>query len=218
VIAAWAVILSQLPNTEHRTLWAVLFGAQALFILVPLAILRGNRLELTHRGLHPETPANAARPWQFSILYLLVWMTALGMLLGALKSLDDPRDGTYWSWIQEYVLPVPGIVLVLFTYVAGRAAVALAALWAVLGTARPLWAVALVVAASAGSFGLLRSMEYHFAFYPAYSALLHLMEVALLLTTLLVVRLAGWRVGWRPAVESAEATERDPPAAPSEST
>jgi len=135
VLALWSLGLAALsggaPGLRDSTECVVLLLAQAVLIFVPLWGVRAKHFRLATAFQLPaiSTGDAASRPLQFSLGYLLAWMTAVAALLGLWQYTVRydllPRIAAHWA---------EGGLLAL-----AHTAIALASLWAVLGNRRGPW-------------------------------------------------------------------------------
>jgi len=164
------------------TMYGQVLSAQCLGFLVPSCLVRiaGAKLIRESDVQQPDETIRNRRRSQFSLGYLLSWMTVLAVSLGALQHAFDYRflwDFGGWSWWSWWVFPL------------AYAALALAALWTALGTRRPwLRCVALALTTVGGIAAVDR-----LAVTRAYTAFC-VLQVAWLLASLWVVRVAGYRI------------------------
>lgn len=165
--------------------YASQLSAQCLGVLVPSCLVRiaGAKLIRESDVRQPDEPIRNRRRSQFSLGYLLSWMTVLAVSLGALQHAFDYRilwdlDSLFWSNSAQFLL--------------AHAALALAALWTALGARRP-WlrgvALALTTVGAIAAVHMLATTDG----LRAYAALC-LLQVALLLASLWIVRVAGYRI------------------------
>jgi hypothetical protein len=185
VVAVWAYLdeLLTFPLPEE---WTVVLMAQAVAVSVPLLVARHLGVEVIYTFALPkaESPTAAPNRWQFSIVSLFGWMTALAVTLSAMQ----------YTARHEF-LPI-GLVLepLVVVYLLGRGTLAWTALGAVLGTRRPgMWSIAFGAATVVGVIGLL-AVRPHFAGGSSVLCTLALAEGLLLLGSLLVFRVAGYRL------------------------
>ena len=108
VVACWSLALAvtlgnDVPVGYTSTHWTALLLGQTLAILVPLSIARASGVRLAHTPATDPTRGTAVErtPWQFSLGYLLAWITAVAVVLGmvqytirAVVVLDHARHGT----------------------------------------------------------------------------------------------------------------------------
>lgn len=211
VIAGFAVGMSWLPDSERAPFWAVLFFFQAMIAGVPLAILHQAGLAWTVSRARSSVDAPGAgvtddpggvegslQRRQFSLLYLLAWITAVAIVLGAARSLV--AYGSRFQWPDSLFDPLRRRgdvhILELGVFLLGRGAVLIASAWAVLGNSRRLEAAAITLLSTTASWWMICLLRYGFAGGPAWLALLHAYEVGVLATALVVVRNAGYRMEW----------------------
>lgn len=186
-ILTWGRMLGDaMLAPDASPIWTLRLLLQSGFVLLALcaARARGLRLTATSAGDRPSSDAREPSNRQFSLAYLLTWVTCAAVTLGLLKYRFD--DGRF--------APSTALVMQITLLSAGQAIAALATLWAAWGTYRPLVRFALVVLACGAATGLgcaqrqtpLNSLPAYFLFC--------LMESALLLGQLWLFRLAGCRL------------------------
>lgn len=187
---AWAVLLDLTLRHNavaqyNRTRWIALLLMQVLFVLGPLSIVRATGVRLTESpGPRPaKTHAVGAVPVQFSLGYLLGWITAVAIVLGMVRwgvSYELlPRSPS--AWAETAVLGLT------------HGCVALLSLWLLLGSLRhPLeFAMLCYVTMSALAACFLLAAEPG---YEAALAALFCAETLLLVGPLWVLRVAGYRL------------------------
>ena len=182
---------SEVPSDWFGSLgWPLVLSLQTIAVVGPLWIARlaGTRL-VTQEDLRQAGHTDPDRPVQFSIAYLLGWMTALAIVLGLVRwvlvdgvlGLGDATWPDPHAWLEVAVVSV------------GNAVVAWPIPWAVLGTRRPVFralapllATGLVIAV----FCLLsESAAHRWTFTWLYAA-----QSAVLVAALGVFRIAGYRL------------------------
>ena len=184
---ALAAMSGQMP------LWIARGFLQALILSLPLVWLRLAGLKLIQFRAGVELPWPASEStlgrWQFSLGRLLAVLTAAAVLLGllqyVLRSIRLPSDPRLWLFIVALCV--------------GQAGIALAALWLALGMRR----LPLRVAALAAACGAAIALHYPFVgSTPTAStgdyAMLCAMQAGLIVGPLLVFRVLGYRVAFRP--------------------
>ena len=188
-LACWAgletLVNPEPPSDLTTTLCMLFLLVQTLAIVVPLSTARlaGVKLVELTDGRLPQRGPPALRSRQFSLRYLFAWMTAVAVVLSILRLTVH----------GEYFYLVSGLPWWHFavSFVA-TAAIALAALWAALGTRRPAWRFALpllaTAAAIAASYYTPRTISR------SASAVYCLLQMLWLLGSLYVVRVAGYRL------------------------
>ena len=188
VVVLWtallAAVLDYASPREIASFWTVLLLAQAVAIFMPLSVARAVGLRMVSVGdLDAVKAASTGRSrLQFSLGYLLAWTTAVAVTLGLLKYTVDYRT----------LFPYPGVWWKLFVLAVGHAAIALAALWALLGTrwlGLRLPALFLITAAAIVCDSWLARLDPFWA-----SALLCLVQALWLAGSLWVFRVCGYRV------------------------
>jgi hypothetical protein len=180
--AAWIVAPSRLD--DYACLYGSLLLAQVLAVLVTLTAVRLSGVRLVHRG-HvgvPDAGARSPSRVQFSLREMLSWMTALAVVLGALRyTVDDHVFPSYLGdWKQLAVLSLANAIL------------ALAALWAALGEGRGAWRAVVLGLATAAAIGASSTLA-EVVSLRAY-AVLCVLQVVCVLGSLCVFRVAGYRV------------------------
>jgi hypothetical protein len=167
--------------------WAVLLTGQAAAVSLPLLLFRALGTGLVVLSAKEgEDSTNGPQRFQFSIRYLLGWMTALAVMLGTLKYVGFfdyvPRDSrTVWFTV---------------IFSGSRAVIALAALWAALGTRWPAVRIIVLLLATTVAFGALWLPEVGGP-GSAYFVMLYFLEALLLVGLLWVFRVAGYRLSFR---------------------
>jgi len=187
VVGLWSWLLCGLPRAGNVDQWAVLLAVQTAAVSVPLLVVRS-------LGMGLSDPATAPQPddeeedrsprFQFSIAYLLGWMTATAVVLSTVQCIVS--EGSLPLWMMERSR--------VWAFLAGRALVALAAVWATLGARGRTGAIAAPVVAAAAAYGVLRMLAPGFAGGDPFCEMLHALEVLLLLGSLWVFRVAGYRL------------------------
>ncbi len=192
-LGLWSCALPTLPPAGQLTGQAILLAQRAIqltlqtiAVTVPLLATRPlglTRVDVSAAGNAEESLSGRQR-FQFSILSLIGWATALAVILSTIKSVapDDPFP-------LEFALNVSFLVFLI-----GRAAVALAAAWAILGTQWSALRIGVLPVAVLVAFlmqPLLRSCSTDVAWH---LAMLCLLEALLLAGPLCVVRVAGYRL------------------------
>jgi len=180
-LVAWTVLPEM---TWYATVWVFLLLAQAVAILTPLAIarFRGLRLARASTGDAIEQAIGDRPRLQFSLGYLLSWITVLAAVLGIVQYTVE-YGFLHANWRLWQQVAVVGL---------DNALLALAALWTALGTQRPVLraiALALATAAAIAAGNTFADVE---GLWP-YAALC-IAQVLLLLASLYVFRAAGHRV------------------------
>jgi hypothetical protein len=190
ILIAWSRPPTTLPGFVGGST-----GELAATVAIPLLACKLLGLRLTNVYSAPvAVPAPLGRQrWQFSISSMLGLMTVVAVIMGMqpkidLKSLLQWRPAFHIdSSIVPHIAPLA----------AGRAIVAWTALWAALGTrSATLRLVVFIVAVAAAYGGLVATdVGYQYDFWPYKS--LFFLEAVLLLGSLWVLRLAGYRVAFR---------------------
>jgi hypothetical protein len=185
IATGWAMALSRVANVEDyesfKTNWSLLLLALAAGILVASTLGRIARARIVaiHSSTDDAEPTVAR--WQFSIGYMLAWMTAVAIILGVLKS-TLRINGTF---VLEFV-PILAATAIAWGLIA------LAALWAALGTNRTILRLALLVAAVAIAALILWSSGGVGTLWTAVR--LSTFHAAWIVAALLVLRVAGYRI------------------------
>ena len=186
VTALWSWALAALPAAEDAKVWVVVLMAQTVVVSVPLLAARslGLRLVDGSSASKAEDTATGPKRWQFSIAYLLGWMTALAVMLGTLQYIAS-YDSLPFGYLPKSILVV---------FLVGRALMAWAALWTVLGTRRSAIRILTLCAAGATTVTITWLANPLFAGGFFYLLGLILLEALLLLGLLAVFRMAGYRL------------------------
>ena len=191
VLVAWSYP-SILSSSLQMRLYVDFSADLAATVAIPLLVARLFGLQLTRLGF-PAAATSASsglRRWQFSIRYLFGLMTALAVILGVLQ------------WKAPYVL-VPSTYAFFIdgsiaSLAAGRALIAWAALWAALGIRATMLRMAVLAIAALGAYGLTPTplSFYHSSDWSGLpqNGFPIFLEAALLLASLWVCRLAGYRI------------------------
>lgn len=189
VVACWSIALAatldnDVPVGYTSTHWTALLLGQTLAILVPLSIARASGVRLADTPAADPTRGTAAErtPWQFSLGYLLGWITAVAVVLGMVQYTIRyellPRAPI--TWVEIGILSV------------SHGGVALSLLWIMLGTVRPTLPIAalglITLLLVGGSFWLARDSGVRSAL-----GMLFFGEALLLVGSLGVLRVAGYR-------------------------
>lgn len=132
----------------------------------------------------------ARRPFQFPLRRMFAWMTSIAAVLAVFRCVvhyAGVPDLHGW-WFELLVASV------------ADAALALAAVWVVLGGWRPVWGTLALAATTAGAI----AVNYRWAdLTPLWDgALFCVLQVLWLAVSLAVVRVAGYRLVWRPGAPS----------------
>jgi hypothetical protein len=192
-IMAWARLLAwSLLDAEEvlwwQTLYNLLLAAQSAGVVLPLFVARFARLELTRASDADRTQRTAAGPsgLQFSLRYLLSWITVVAVVLGLFQYAFNYRalwalGAADWRELAVHSL--------------GDAALALAAFWVALGARRPVLraiALPLTTAAVIAVYNTVLRMPTFWVFVG-----LCVVQVVWLVGSLWVFRVAGYRIAWR---------------------
>ncbi len=185
VAAIWSWALARLPAAPQPASWAVLLAAQTVVVSVPLLVGRWLGLGLVDGSSAPEAEDSAAEPkrLQFSIAYLLGWMTALAVMLGTLQYIA-PYDTLPFGLLSDWQLVVCLI---------GHAMMGWAVLWTALGTRPAARIIAPVLVGTVVGGGLwLISFRFRGDFW--YFVMLFVLDPPLLVGSFWVFRVAGYRL------------------------
>lgn len=171
--------------------WLTIFSTQTIAVAAPFWMARAAGLRVVAPSeIERAAAAAAGRPVQFSIAYLLGWMTALAIVLGlgqfAIRRYLPSLSHSLWSRQDFWV----GLVCVSV----GNAAIAWPAPWAVLGVRRRKAGILLLCLATGGVvavWGLLLSGGVANCLR---LAVFCVPQVALLVAVLGVFRVAGYRL------------------------
>jgi hypothetical protein len=182
ILAATAVTVGYLwcfRDSDVR--WLLFISGSMADMTALLSLARLSGLELIH-GTDPPIPHR--RP-QFSLRDMFVWTTTVVVVLGILRTLPD----AFWAANPAGFVLFAGAI---------SSPIAAAAMWAVLGQrwlAARVFVLLLAVGAILGAFiaGSLASGEPPLLF----AAAVPVAVAALLVASLLIVRLAGYRLTWR---------------------
>lgn len=196
---AWIIAPERID--DYASLYGSLLLAQTIAILVPLSVARLRGLKLVREGDVDcvEDTTGGRSGLQFSLREMFSWTTTFAVVLGALRCTVDHRLlPSYLSdWRDLTVLSLDNALL------------ALAALWAVLGTGRPALRALILVLATAAAITTGGALAHVDVLWPF--AALCLIQVLWLLASLCVFRVAGYRVvgraeaGWEGPLSPEEA-------------
>jgi len=203
-VALWSklVALTVNPTTEafSTTIWAVILLAQGITIIGLLMIARQSGIGLAVQQALPEPPsatgvspvpldthgqdARATQPLQFSLWQMFGWMTALAVALGLLRYVVhyEVLPLAYSFWMETLILCV------------GNVLVALAALWAGLGTRRPGVRILVLCLAIVAATAAAAVWEPGVADPRRVYSMLFCFQALWLVGSLLVIRIAGYRL------------------------
>jgi len=185
VAALWSLAMSVVPYAGDVRLHTFLLTAQMAVVSLPLLVARAYGVALIDLfaapGVEASEPAGPA--FQFSLRQLLGWMIALAVTFGTLK------------WIVgDIFLPMRALREIrIVPLLAGRCAIALAALWAALGTRWRNMRLLTLGLAGVCAFCTLPTT----AAVAADESRVRFMETVLLAGSLWVFRVAGYRVQFR---------------------
>ncbi len=195
LLLVWGAVLADpgfqvIPGWFGTLGWPMVLSLQAIAVVGPLWMARwvGVRVE-TAAGFRPLDRPDPDRPIQFSIAFLLGWITLVAVFLGLCRWMLLTGwlrpDSAGWGDAEDW----KEIALV----VAGNAVLAWPLPWAVLGTRLPLLrglVGCLAVVAVIGTYELMDiSAAYHVAF-----RMLFLAQAGLLAGSLAIVRIDGYRL------------------------
>jgi hypothetical protein len=194
VAAVWSLILGDRegPGGTTETAWLILLAAQTAVILAVLLPLRARRWRFVFStGFDaPAQPACLGNRHQFSLGYLLSWITAVAVILGVLQysvRYEALADIAY-LWVE-----VSWLAFV-------HSAMATAGVFLLFGRRRPWARVALLPFATMVALAALNELTDGRA---AVSVALCLLQLAWLLAGLAVVRVAGYRLERSPVAARA---------------
>jgi len=194
VVALWSWALADYaPRDVHLKVSAIDLTALTVAVSAPLLVARwlGLRLVNVSSASEVEDLAGGLKRFQFSIAYLLGWITAVAFMLGMLQYVTP-----FWNLRLGYHNALWGLFLewrsVVFRI--GRAALAWSALWAVLGNRRPVVRILTLcaVGGTAATTTFLANPGHAGGF--AYVLALFLLEAMLLISSLVVFRIGGYRL------------------------
>lgn len=190
VVVCWSIALAatlgnDVPAGYTSTHWTALLLGQTLAILIPLSIARPSGVRLAGTPATDPRRGSAAErtPWQFSLGYLLAWITAVAIVLGMVQYTIRyellPRAPI--AWVEIGILSV------------SHGGIALSLLWIMLGTVRPTLQIAMPCSLTllfvGGSFWLACDSGFRSAL-----GMLFFGDALLLVGSLWVLRVAGYRV------------------------
>jgi hypothetical protein len=181
-LVAWTVDRPDAEQTVTGWTWVLLAQTAAILIPVWLARLRGVRLTPATGGDRVRQTASRRGPFQFSVGYLLSWMTVLAIVLG-LAQYTFHHDDLFWAVAAWKIL---------VAYPLSQAALALAGLWVVLGTAR-LWLRFLLLALATAAAIIVNHLCAGLQDLWPYTAFC-VLQVVWLAASLSVFRVAGYRM------------------------
>ena len=186
ILIAWSYAMASLPDAPEVGMWLLMFAIQTVAVSVPLLVARPMGLRVGRAASVGGADDSSAGPkrLQFSILYLLGWMTALAATLGTLKYVA-PFESLPLNWLANWSL---------LAVLLSNAVVGLAALWTVLGTRRLVLRMTSLVLANLTAFAVV----YLRIGYPLDTfwsvPMLYLLDTLWLVGPLLVFRVAGYRL------------------------
>lgn len=194
-LLAWTV--DRPDHVSMATDWTCLLLAQSVVILLPLwaARLRGVRLVRASNARPSEPVALGRCRFQFSLGYLLSWITVLAVVLGLAQytlEFEELMRVLIFAW---WVVPV---------FAVSHAGLALAGLWAVLGTARP-WLRWLVVVLTIAATVVANHVWLEIEEIWTYTGLC-VLQLLWVMASLSVFRVAGYRMTRAPRAEVQEPT------------
>ena len=177
-------------SRENSTTTAILYLLQAAVIVAALGVARmaGVRLVLVSRGVLPDESLVRRPRLQFSLGYLLSWVTAVAVALGSMSYVLEYRH-ILPSFRDEWA-PLAALSL-------GDAAIALGALWMALGARTPALrtiVLCLAVLATLAVWYLAIGLGEDWI-----GVSILLVQILWLLASLAVVRVAGYRLVRRAA-------------------
>jgi hypothetical protein len=171
-------------------------------VAISLLAARACGLRCVHDLDHESDEAGGRKPWQFSIVQLLIWTTALAVVLGLFK----------WARFFDAFSPDLSMSLAGMVFLGpSRALVTFAALWMMLGRGAPIRRVPALVIAEIASLGL-PSVLFKMPSAQEIGILAWFMalEAAVFVGSLLVFRKIGYRVRWSRRAAATESRERLP--------
>jgi hypothetical protein len=185
---------SEIPFSFAMGIAVAVMGTTLTAVSLPLLTARLLGLRILPRGVVRPSPATRQR-YQFSIRALLGLTTVVAVILGTLKSTVTCNSQTFEVATRESIL----------MSAAGCAAVAWLALWASMADRRtPLRLIVFAVAIVTASIGVLAS-DWEFLFLGGWEcAIVCLLMALLLLGSLWLFRLAGYRLVFRRGWAAAE--------------
>jgi hypothetical protein len=191
LLTALAVLLSASMRHFDLTEAIVLTGMLAGAVAIPLLVARPLGLHIVRVDRVRGAKSVSLQPerLQFSILYLLGLMTALAVILSALKCL-----AAYEQASLNRVADPEGVIIIV-----GRGLVACAALWAAFGNRWIVVRAATFLAAILAAYGGLLATGRPYYSSDKWVMLIFALEPTLLFGSLWVFRLAGYRVVFRKA-------------------
>ncbi len=188
-VATWSGalpwVLRNGPPFHRPTPWAIMLLGLGLLIVIGVAIARTLGVRLVEIDAPAEEPGDGLGRRQFSLGYLLAWMTAVPIVLGMLQYMIPGEllgDAVQRSLHLNVVLINGGLAITALTCLA-----------ATLGAGAPIWRSILLVVIVAVVIGV----EIQLAVTPVAQRtliLMNLSHVLLLAGSLGVVRIAGYRL------------------------
>ncbi len=188
-VVAWSGalpwVLRDGPPFHTPTPWAIMLLGLGLLVVIGVAIARALGATLVEIDAPADPRVDGLGRRQFSLGYLLAWMTAVPIVLGTLQYMVPGEllgDAIQRSLDMDVVLINGGLAIT-----------ALACLGAMLGTSVPIWRSILLVVIVA----VVIAVEIQLAVTPVAQRtliLMHFSHVLLLAGSLAVVRIAGYRL------------------------
>lgn len=193
-LAGWAgmgaaVIRASGTNLERASMVAGFLTIYAVAVLVIILLARawGLRSTTVAELTAKRDPVPRRPRFQFSLRNLFAWTTAVAVIVGGFRHLLGPASlrGILWHWTPATAL------------FGGHAVLASVAVWTILGSRRPNERAAVLCA----TIGLVMLDDWNIPHAGVTDLLiLVLVHPAWSLLSLAVVRVAGYRLVWRPWV------------------
>jgi hypothetical protein len=190
-IVAWARLLAWSYLEPEATPWRqavnnLMLAAQSACVLLPLFVVRFTGLELTRTGDAQRTERTAAgrSRLQFSLRYLLSWITVLAVVLGLFQYAFDYRQLPALTPIWRELAAVS----------LGNVALTLAAIWVALAARRPVLRAVVLALTTAAVVAAYNTVGCGDPYWPC--AAVCVLQVVWLVSSLWVFRVAGYRIVW----------------------
>jgi len=189
-ISAAVLLLHLAVETWRSWLEALAIGILLgiLFLAVPFAIMRSAGVKLIQLESSRSEPAAERARFQFSLLTMFGWTTAVAVLLSAIGTMANFQEIV--DWLSGEIFSFPpflGMVVLIPT---------LLAVWIALGIKTFKWPALLLIPLlpiSASFYWILTNAPFGF---DTWAHFLLPRDIVLLLT-LAVCRVAGYRIAWR---------------------
>ncbi len=198
-VSAWLLLPdSQAASPAGATQRGILLAVPLLTVFMPLLIVRLQGVALRKGDDAQQSGDDVSRRFQFTIGYLLVWMTAVAVVLGTCQYLVRFRFPFVPMEITRHVDLAIALGM-------GHGVIALLSVWAVLGakgrTVRTARQLLYLAATACVVYSLHRVSVRREPLHP--SAVLYAVEALLLIASLGVFRLCGYRLTYddAPAVD-----------------